>query len=407
MNREKVLCFTLTFFLGIGSSFVHAQQFISYNAKEFTTNETEKQPKEAALPYEEVEIKESIPEELEKTSIAKRTKGFFGTIGFLLNDQDTNYIEPNHYLFTLMIENSIWHEQYDLSANGQSLRFAPNLSYKLGPYIGWSFIFLGWAWDVSTIFGSSSDKQRQEFSLNVYSSLIGGDIYFRKNQNSFRLYQLDGFSDELNAFDEKVNGFSVDIQGINLYYIFNHRRFSYPAAYSQSTQQKHSAGSFIAGASYSSHKLHLSTEKLPTEIQEALTGSSLNFNDIYYKDYALQFGYTYNWVFAKNCLANISFSPAVAYKQSHLKSDEEESMPIRRKINLDFIGRAAIVWNTGRLYAGASWVYNNFDYRTKDVTLHSGFGTARLYAGMNFGLKKRYRNKTKSKSIWKNLKQNL
>jgi|GEM_PF-1107901 len=393
--KERTFC-ALMALLFMGVTSVGAQK----PPPDQTFTDSEKKTKTI---IKEEKIEPFNPEELQKASIARRTRGLFGTIGFLLNDQDTNYIEPNHYLFTVMMENSIWHEQYDLSTNGQSLRFAPNLSYKLGPYIGWSFIFLGWAWDVSTIFGSSSDKQRQEFSLNIYSSLIGGDLYYRKNQNSFRLYQLNGFSDELKAFDERVNGFSVDIQGIDLYYIFNHRRFSYPAAYSQSTQQKHSAGSFIAGASYSSHKLHLDTEILPTEIQEGLTGSPLNFNDIFYKDYAIHFGYTYNWVFAKNCLFNVSLSPAIAYKQSHLKSDEEENLPIRRKINLDFIGRSALVWNTGRFYAGASWVYNNFDYRTKDVTLHSGFGTARLYAGINFLLKKKYRTITKSKSIWKNL----
>ena len=45
------------------------------------------------------------------------------------------------------------------------------------------------------------------------------------------------------------------MKGLNLYYIFNNRRFSYPAAFSQSTNQRRSAGSFIIGFSVSAHNL--------------------------------------------------------------------------------------------------------------------------------------------------------
>ena len=42
-------------------------------------------------------------------------------------------------------------------------------------------------------------------------------------------------------------GLTSTIKGFNLYYIFNHRRFSYPAAFSQSTIQRRSAGSPFVG----------------------------------------------------------------------------------------------------------------------------------------------------------------
>ena len=32
-------------------------------------------------------------------------------------------------------------------------------------------------------------------------------------------------------YSENFNGLKVDIKGLNLYYIFNNRKFSYPAAF--------------------------------------------------------------------------------------------------------------------------------------------------------------------------------
>ncbi len=322
----------------------------------------------------------------------KRARGFFGTINYLLNDLDTNYVSPNHYNFTLMLENSIWHENYRISSGEQALSFTPDVSYKLGPYIGWSFIFLGWTIDMGALFNDSRGNKRTEFSLNIYSSIIGGDLFFRKNDNSVRLHGIYGMGEELDEFDEKVGGFSVDIKGVNLYYIFNHRRFSYPAAYSQSTNQRRSAGSMIAGFCYSNRKMRLVDDHLPQVVRDTLIGSPLDFNEIHYSDYGISLGYAYNWVFARNCLANISFSPTISYKKSHLENDTE-ALPIHRKFNVDFIGRAAVTWNNGKYYVGGSWVYNGYDYRASHFDLQNGFGTARFYTGFNFGTKKKYRKK--------------
>ena len=45
-------------------------------------------------------------------------------------------------------------------------------------------------------------------------------------------------------------GFQSNIKGLNAYWIFNHKHFSYPAAYSQSTNQRKSCGSLMAGFAY-------------------------------------------------------------------------------------------------------------------------------------------------------------
>ena len=57
---------------------------------------------------------------------------------------DTTYIEPQHYNFQVMLQNTNTYEVYRLQTkNGVGLTLAPRPTYKLGPYVGWRWIFLG------------------------------------------------------------------------------------------------------------------------------------------------------------------------------------------------------------------------------------------------------------------------
>jgi len=286
--------------------------------------------------------------------LGDKAKENVNIIGHKINEIDTNYVEPNKYNFAFMLENSSWYEYYRLSSNGnkpQRLTIAPNMSYKLGAYFGWKWIFLGWSIDLKDLLGNDkSTKKKTEFGLSLYSSMVGGDIYFRKSGSDFKIRSTSGIfnSNETPEYDKDIDGFSVDIKGVNAYWVFNHKRFSYPAAYSQSSNQRHSAGSFIAGFSYSQHKIHFDHNQLPAPLLMNLS-DALKFNEVYYSDYSINFGYAYNWVFAKNCLANLSLAPAVAYKKSRVDSDEKK-YPTLQDMNLDLITRAGIVYNNSKIF---------------------------------------------------------
>ena len=97
----------------------------------------------------------------------------------------------------------------------------------------------------------------------------GVDIFYRRTGNNYKIHKISGFPEDVPAnYSEKFNGIKVDIKGLNLYYIFNNRKFSYPAAFSQSTNQRRNAGSFIAGFSISKHNLEFDYAELPAFIQK-------------------------------------------------------------------------------------------------------------------------------------------
>ena len=191
------------------------------------------------------------------------------------------------------------------------ITFSPLPTFKLGPYLGWRWIFLGYTFDLKNI--NSGDK-RTEFDLSIYSSQLGVDLFYRKTGNDYKISkaQLDTESKinthQLNGMN--YDGISVSIKGFNMYYIFNHKRFSYPAAFSQSTIQRRSSGSALCGIGYTKHSLSIDWDKLYSIVSDKLgedvasryMSEGPDTKKINYTDISLSGGYAYNWVFAHNWL---------------------------------------------------------------------------------------------------------
>ena len=200
-------------------------------------------------------------------------------------------------------------------------------------------------------------------------------------------------------------GLSSSIRGFNIYYIFNHRHFSYPAAFSQSTVQRKSAGSPLIGVGYTSHKLSVNWDELNSLIHDRLQGtnpeaqldSTIMFEQVKYKDISISGGYAYNWVFKKNWLLAASLSLALAYKTSSgdLKSNNNIGNFDFKNINIDAIGRFGLVYNNSKWYAGMSAILHAYNYRKENFSTNNFFGSVNLYAGLNFGRKKASKKKKK------------
>ena len=313
------------------------------------------------------------------------------------SDFDTLYISPNRYNYALMVTHFSNFEYYSVTSElpqPQKLSFSPNPHNKIGLYFGWRWIFLGWSVDVDDIYRKTNRKNRgTEFDLSLYSSKLGVDIFYRRTGNNYKIHKIRGFYDEIPSnYSENFNGLKVDIKGLNLYYIFNNRKFSYPAAFSQSTNQRRNAGTFIAGFSISKHNLDFEYLQLPEYIQERMN-PGMKVNKIKYTNANISFGYAYNWVFARNCLACISLTPAIAYKASDVDAETHEGKQWYSKFNLDFLLRAGVVYNNGKYFVGSSFVGKNYNYHRNNFSLDNGFGTLQIYAGFNFNLRKEYRKK--------------
>lgn len=359
-------------------------------------------------PAETMSIHEP-PSEISVAEQPKKHKGFFKSIASKFGKMfekfsaiDTSYIEPQKYNFTLMLQNTNTYESYRLrSRKGNDFSFSPQPAIKLGPYVGWRWVFLGYTVDLLHL---NNGNRRTEFDLSLYSSQIGIDLFYRKTGNDYRVSNISLGSDvpiNTNAMHGiEFDGINVGIKGFNIYYIFNHRRFSYPAAFSQSTIQRRSCGSFLCGIGYTKHSLSVDWEKLynlvATHLGEDVANkymdSELKFKQVKHTDVSLSAGYAYNWVFAHNWLAAASLSMAIGYK-STTGNDNRNIFHFRdfslNNLNIDGVGRFGVVWNNMKIYSGLSAILHTYNYKKSQFSTNTLFGTVNIYVGFNFGKKKK------------------
>lgn len=348
------------------------------------------------MPTEEFTADSLKSAQPEKSKFLKTSKNIFNKAVDWFNATDTTYILPNKYNLTFMLEQSTWFEHYRLGISGENgnqvLGFAPKVNTKLGLYFGWRWIFLGYSFDLSSLFKKEREKTRTEMVFNLYSAKFGLDLYYRKSGNNFKITSYKNFNLSEDYVGTNFSGFQSSIKGLNAYYIFKSDKYSYPAAYSQSTNQKKSCGSFMAGFAYSQHQLTFDQSKLPQEIQEQINPSS-SFRKLNYTDYNLSFGYGYNWVFAKNCLLNLSLLPAIGYKKARINdmqaTEDFSWTKWVNDINFDLITRAGITWNNTKYYVGATFILHTYDYRKDKFSMTNSFGSLKIYAGFNFWKRKK------------------
>lgn len=315
------------------------------------------------------------------SKIIGSTKNFIENI---LDGKDTLYVSPNRYNLTIMPQYTFCYEYYRFSAldGKQSIMLAPANRNKIGVYLGWRWIFLGYSFDLG------NEQPQTDLNFSFYTAAAGIDLFYRKRDSGYRIRELRGFFEndtELTNYNRNFDGLAVEQLGLNLYYIFNHKRFSYPAAYSQSTNQRISAGSFILGITYNEQSFNFDHSKFDPSIENRLD-NSLKFRNINYKDFSINFGYSYNWVFAKDFVANLSLTPAVGYKNTSLRLTS--SKELFSSINFDLITRAAVVYNNSRYYAGVSLVSHTYSYDNASLSIVNGFGVINVYFGFNFWRKK-------------------
>lgn len=83
--------------------------------------------------------KTAIPSDLPQKRKGNIFKQFFRAF----NAMDTTYITPNKYNWAFMLQNTNSFETYTLHSQelGQKLSFSPRPAIKIGPYLGWRWIF--------------------------------------------------------------------------------------------------------------------------------------------------------------------------------------------------------------------------------------------------------------------------
>ena len=330
-------------------------------------------------------------------SIARGIKRFIGEF----NTYDTTYIEPQHYKFQAMLQMSSMFQQFTLYQDDvHKLSLSPDVNTRIGPYVGYSLIFLGYTLQLNNLYIGNNKKT---FNLSLYTSLIGADIFINNN-NKFKIKDIisaDATSGIAEAmYNVEFGGFNVNYWGFNTYYIFNHRRHGYPAAYNQSTCQKRSAGSPLVGFGFGRYNMEMDWQQLDNLISHHVPSYTPQFADgsytesVKYDRYSLYGGYSYNWAFARNWMMGGSATLALSYNKGGSETFRLDNIFRDFKfdnLRVDGISRLAVVWNNTRLFAGLMAKVDSYTYSKARFKVNNINASINIYAGLNFGKKRQYR----------------
>ena len=207
------------------------------------------------------------------------------------------------------------------------------LSFSLG-YLG---ISLSLSLNPAKLMGRYNDY---ELNINSYGKRFGWDIIYQEAHNFTGWYDHEG----MGRLELTPGLLNVKTLNLNAFYALNNRRFSYPAAFSQSYIQRRSAGSFLLAAS--------------AMRQHATVNWDL-VTDLKMTNIGIGGGYGYNYVPSQGWLLHISALPTFIVYSNTSISFAENSVPLHYHFpEVIITGRGAVVRQKGNHFFGFSMVYN-------------------------------------------------
>ena len=179
-----------------------------------------------------------------------------------------------------------------------------------------------------------------ELNFNSYGRRFGFDVIYQDAKNFTGWHDMDG----MERIELPDGMLKVKTLNLNAFYVFNSRRFSYPAAFSQSYIQRRSAGSFLLAASGQGQHATLDGEQ----------ATKLKMTNI-----GLGAGYGYNYVPGQGWLLHISALPTFIVYSNTSMTFINDRVPLHYHFpEVIITGRGAVVRQWGNKFMGLSMVFN-------------------------------------------------
>ena len=296
---------------------------------------------------------------------------------------DTLYVKPagEDWKIQLKYNGLVGAYHARMREEGTKLFLNSELSNNAGirlSYKGFGFEYMP---DIDNLLrGRVFDHRKTRITLTTSRFAIYG--YYIKSSGTTHIRQFGNFANG-KPINFAFEGMSRRVFGIDAYYIFNHKRYAHDAAYGISKIQRRSAGSFLLGFQYSKQKASLDFNQLPDELKEKLdpkTPMNLYFS---FEDYAVNVGYSYNWVFHRNWLLNIMASPALGLKWVKNFADKEEYRYTPR-LSTNFRGSLGLVYHRRLFFYGLSGSVNGYWYYTPKYKLFANIIDINATIGCTF-----------------------
>ena len=224
--------------------------------------------------------------------------------------------------------------------DGRAFESQMKADYKttLSAAVNFQGISVSLALNPAKLMGKYNDY---ELNLNSYGKKLGFEFVYQRAKNFKGWHDVEGEK----RIKLPTDFLSLKSINANAYFVFNSRRFSYPAALTQSYIQRRSAGSFLLSLAYQGQQLKSTAEP---------------FIHLRVMNIGMGGGYGYNYVPFPKWLFHISAMPNLIVYSNTSVTDNDERVPLHYHFpEVIITSRGAVVKQIGKRYfTGLSGVFN-------------------------------------------------
>ena len=288
------------------------------------------------------------------------------TVNYRKGDVDTAYIVRPATKWTVTARMNVSGAKIEAEGIDQGQHFKAEMQANRKATLSLGVSYLGLSLSASLNPAKLMGKYRDyELNFNSYGRRFGFDIIYQDAKNFTGWHDHDGM--ERITLPDGV--LSVKTLNLNAFYVFNSRRFSYPAAFSQNYIQRRSAGSFLLAASGQGQHATLEWDQ---EMQLKMTNISLGA------------GYGYNYVPSHGWLLHISALPTFIVYSNTSMTFGDTRVPLHYHFPEAIItGRGAVVRQWGNKFLGMSMLFNFTNIGHKEsLAIHNIKWRVRTFFGL-------------------------
>lgn len=228
-------------------------------------------------------------------------------------------------------------------------------------------VSLGFALNPGALIGRYKDY---EINVTSYGNRFGFEYIYQHARNFEGWERVDN-GPRMNIAVDMISMYTTNI---NAYYAFGGRRFSYPAAFTQSYIQRRSAGSWLLAASFQTQNLH----------SRANTQGGTQLLNLRETNFGIGGGYGHNFVTRHNWLMHVSVLPTFVVAANNRMTLYGEKHTMNGNFSDVIVtGRAAVVHSWRNRFAGMSAMYTSTIIgRHGEVQVQHLKWRVRLFVGM-------------------------
>lgn len=294
------------------------------------------------------------------------------------NTYDQEYVTGTgkHGKVRLMSDNWLNSYAFHLS-DTPALIMQGNMYSNIGIQANYSILSISLSNDVNSLFHKSiSSHKKMGFSFTCARLFV--DAYYWNDRGDTYVRRF-GDMNYTHRERELFHGMNFRAYGVSGLYFFNHRKFSYGAAYNLSTYQRKSAGSPIVGAMGTFYNADIDFTQLPPSVasENPYPYNSYHFD---YNSVTILGGYTYNWVCNKHFLFNITATPGLGVTFSHKNSTSGS----QRLLALAGKSGLSLSYTNRQFFASITANFHGNMFLTKETHFATGILNFQISSGVRF-----------------------